>query len=148
MKKIFFCIFAVATLLTSGCSKDDVSPATSAEVSLGGKTYSISDVQWGDVEWNGVKSFSISSNNELNKECNLFVSISEKKVADVAINSKNSVNVTIGADKYYSTSGTITITVADSKHINGSFSGKFTKGLWGTETVDLKGAFVSNYLTY
>lgn len=144
MKKFFVCLFAAVALFTTGCSKDDDdnSSATNATVTLSGKIYTFNELSWIDAEFNGVKTYSITSFSENDNADEIGINLSSNKTGEISVDAKNSIKITIGKDTYQSTSGKITITTFDSKNINGSFKANFKKGTDAT-IYNIEGSFVS-----
>jgi len=144
MKKFFVCLFAAFALLTTSCSKDDDdnSPANKASVTISGKTYSFNDLSWIDAEFNGVKTYSITSFSEDDNADEISINLSSNKTGEISVDAKNSITIKVGQDTYKSTSGKFTITTFDSKYINGSFKASFKKGTDAT-IYNIEGSFVS-----
>lgn len=142
MKKFLFSLLAVTLLLGAGCSKDDDKVSTKeSSFILGGKTYKFNDVIWLD----NPDYYNISDESEDMKN-KFSIDIAEKSVKTfTAGEGKNSITLTVEGELYRCKSGTITITRADSKIIEGTFTGKFYKGFETSNTVDATGTFSAVY---
>jgi hypothetical protein len=144
MKKFLFSLLAATLLLGAGCSKDDDKVSTKeSSFILGGKTYKFSDAMWIDNLGQGYYNISDESEDMKNK---FSIDIAEKSVKSfTAGEGKNSITLTVEGELYRCKSGTITITRADSKIIEGTFTGKFYKGFETSNTVDATGTFSAVY---
>lgn len=75
----------------------------------------------------------ILSGSVSNDAYSLTITLSSKTVAEITINSKNSVTLDIGDDSYTAKSGKITVTKSDANTIEGKFDCKFVKNSAGDE---------------
>lgn len=144
MKKFLFSLLAATLLLGAGCSKDDDKVSTKeSSFILGGKTYKVSNTIWLDNLDKGCYNISAESE-DLNNL--LSINITEKSVKTFTVGEgKNAISLTAEGKFYECKSGTITITRADSKIIEGTFTGKFYKGFETSNTVDATGTFSAVY---
>jgi hypothetical protein len=149
MKKVLFLVCAVCAIVFSSCSKDkDNNPSYTATVTVNNSTYSFSEVEWYDMEYNSTTIYNISAYNESDDTKELELTIADKKTGTYTTNgTTNEITVTIGSDSYKSvdSKATITVTTADSKTLGGTFTGQFYKNNSAETTYTISGSFTSAY---
>lgn len=146
MKNFFLSLFAALSLFATSCSKSDDAPSTPAiaTATVEGKSYTFSDLSWMDITFNGVLTYSVSSDDEKDGG-NLFnLNLSDKKTGTIAMDSKNGVKITIKGVVYSSVSGTINVS-SFNEDLAGTFTGKFSK-TGDSKVYDLSGSFVAKMI--
>lgn len=144
MKKFFVCLFAAVALFTTGCSKDDDPKAEGIAVAtVEGKEYKFTEYVWQASTLND-GSYNLYSNvDEDTPTYDLSIDLGAKKTGKIALDGKNKISIKIDKTTYYGVSGEINVTTFDSKNVNGTFTGKFSKGVNSAGTVDIVGSFTS-----
>lgn len=139
MKKILF-LALLATLTFSSCVKDEEEQLYEAEITISGTKTTISDLIFYIFTSGGNKYYYISSSND--EDNGIEINLLNPTTGTLPFSEDNTMEITIGSDRYYSQTGSFTITEVNESVVSGTFTGTFSHN--GTN-VSLSGNFSAEF---